>query len=102
MLLIQNLKIKIPKLNIFIHKCYTLIAKELWQYTYLFEENIDKKHIQQNKRIINNIINNNIENTIRLYLPIKSILKCYIENNLNNNNTLKISNTLDNILKTNK
>ncbi len=96
-----KLKIKIPKLTIFIHKCYTLIAKELWQSTYLFEDNTDKKIIQQNKRIINNIINNNIENAIRIYLPIKSILKYYIENNLNDDNTLKISNTLDHILKNN-
>ena len=97
-----KLKIKIPKLTTFVHKCYTLIAKELWQSTYLFEDKQDKKIIQQNKRIINNIINSNIENAIRIYLPIKSILKYYIENNLNDDNTLKISNTLDNILKTNK
>ena len=97
-----KLKIKIPKLTTFIHKCYTLIAKELWQSTYLFEDNLDKKIIQQNKRIVNNIISSNIENAIRIYLPIKSILKYYIENNLNDDNTLKISNTLDNILKTNK
>lgn len=97
-----KLKIKIPKLTTFIHKCYTLIAKELWQSTYLFEDKQDKKIIQQNKRIINNIINSNIENAIRIYLPIKSILKYYIENNLNDDNTLKISNTLDSILKTNK
>lgn len=97
-----KLKIKIPKLTNFVHKCYTLIAKELWQSTYLFEDKQDKKIIQQNKRIINNIINSNIENAIRIYLPIKSILKYYIENNLNDDNTLKISNTLDNILKTNK
>lgn len=97
-----KLKIKIPKLTSFVHKCYTLIAKELWQSTYLFEDKQDKKIIQQNKRIINNIINSNIENAIRIYLPIKSILKYYIENNLNDDNTLKISNTLDSILKTNK
>ena len=64
-----KLKIKIPKLTTFIHKCYTLIAKELWQSTYLFEDNLDKKIIQQNKRIVNNIISSNIENAIRIYLP---------------------------------
>jgi hypothetical protein len=94
----QKIKIKVPKISLFIHKCYILIAKELWQYTYLFNENIDKLSIQKNKKIINDIIKNNIENVIMIFLPIKSILKCYIDNNLNNNNELQISETLNNIL----
>ena len=98
----EKIKIKVPKLSLFIHKCYILIAKELWQYTYLFSEDIDKLSIQKNKKIINDIIKNNIENVIMIFLPIKSILKCYINNNLNNNNELEISETLNNILSKNK
>ena len=81
----KQIKIKVPKLDIFIHKCYIECAKEFWSYTYLFNENINKLEIQKNKRQIDIIIKNSIEEVIRKLLPIKTILKDYLETNLDSN-----------------
>ena len=94
----KKIKIKIPKIEIFIHKCYILIATELWDNIYLFNDNIDKLSIQKNKKNINDIIKNNIQNTVMDFLPLKSLLKFYINNNLNNNNEIELSNELNNII----
>ena len=34
----KKIKVKIPKLDLFIHKCYIYTARELWQCLYLFDE----------------------------------------------------------------
>ena len=78
----KKIKLKVPKLEVFIHKCYIEVARELWLSTYLFEENINKLEIQKNKRYIEYIIKNSIEEVIRKLLPIKTILQDYLDTNL--------------------
>ena len=45
----KQIKVKVPKLEVFIHKCYVEVAKEFWSYTYLFNENINKLEVQKIK-----------------------------------------------------
>ena len=99
----KEIKIKVPKLEIFIHKCYIEVAKEFWSYTYLFNENIDKLEIQKNKRQIDIIIKNSIEEVIRKLLPLKTILKDYLETNLDTEtiDNPEIHNSLIDIIKNN-
>jgi len=99
----KEIKIKVPKLEIFIHKCYIEVAKEFWSYTYLFNENIDKLEIQRNKRQIDIIIKNSIEEVIRKLLPLKTILKDYLETNLDTEtiDNPEIHNSLIDIIKNN-
>jgi len=99
----KEIKIKVPKLEIFIHKCYIEVAKEFWSYTYLFNENINKLEIQKNKRQIDIIIKNSIEEVIRKLLPLKTILKDYLETNLDTEtiDNPEIHNSLIDIIKNN-
>ena len=99
----KQIKVKVPKLEIFIHKCYIEVAKEFWSYTYLFNENINKLEIQKNKRQVEIIIKNSIEEVIRKLLPLKTILKDYLETNLDTEtiDNPEIHNSLVDIIKNN-
>tara|TARA_B110000114_G_C15044013_1_gene378408 strand:- start:394 stop:1374 length:981 start_codon:yes stop_codon:yes gene_type:complete len=99
----KQIKIKVPKLEVFIHKCYIEVAKEFWSYTYLFNENINKLEVQKNKKHIEIIIKNSIEEVIRKLLPLKTILKDYLETNLDTEtiDNPEIHNSLIDIIKNN-
>ena len=43
----KQIKVKVPKLEVFIHKCYIEVAKRILSYTYLFNENINKLEVQK-------------------------------------------------------
>lgn len=79
----KKIKIKVPRLENFIHKCYIETAREFWKSTYLFNQDLEKIDIQKNNRHIEYIIKTSIEEVIRKFLPIKYILKDYLETNLN-------------------
>tara|TARA_B100001175_G_C19403972_1_gene587693 strand:- start:468 stop:1112 length:645 start_codon:yes stop_codon:yes gene_type:complete len=98
----KEINVKVPKLENFIHKCYIQIAEEFWSSTYLFNENITKLEIQKNKRQINSIVKASIEEVIRRSLPIKSILKDYLETNLETESEVELNNSLIDIIETNK
>ena len=55
---------KIPKLEIFIHKCYIQCARDFYETLYLFDENNNKLTIQKNKKHIEYLIKNSIETVI--------------------------------------
>ena len=97
----KQIKVKVPKLETFIHKCYIEVAKEFWSYTYLFNQNINKLEIQKNKRHIEIIIKNSIEEVVRKLLPLKTILKDYLETNLDSdmNDESQVNNSLVDIIK---
>tara|TARA_B100001559_G_scaffold106019_1_gene89177 strand:+ start:137 stop:1111 length:975 start_codon:yes stop_codon:yes gene_type:complete len=99
----KQIKVKVPKLEVFIHKCYIEVAKEFWSYTYLFNENINKLEVQKNKRQVELIIKNSIEEVIRKLLPLKTILKDYLETNLDTEtiDNPEIHNNLIDIIKNN-
>ena len=99
----KQIKVKVPKLEVFIHKCYIEVAKEFWSYTYLFNENINKLEVQKNKRQIEITIKNSIEEVIRKLLPLKTILKDYLETNLDTEtiDNPEIHNSLIDIIKNN-
>ena len=98
----KEINVRVPKLENFIHKCYIQIAEEFWSSTYLFNENISKLEIQKNKRQINSIVKASIEEVIRRSLPIKSILKDYLETNLETESEIELNNSLIDIIETNK
>lgn len=97
----KEIKVKVPKLENFIHKCYIEVAKEFWESTYLFNENLNALEIQKNKKQIDFYIKNSIENVIRKLLPIKTILKDYLETNFDTETTVE-NNSLIDIIKSNE
>ena len=88
---INKLNIKVPKLNVFIHKCYIDVARLFYRNAYLFNHELSKCEIQRNRRESENAIINSINETIRKTLPIKNIISNmdYEKNHTSNDNSIK-------------
>ena len=83
----NDIDIKIPELNNFIHKCYHETAKELYKNPYIFlTNNLSSRKIQENMRLALDLIDKSIDNSIRLLLPLKQILNTYVNNSLQSEN----------------
>ena len=77
----DKMKLKIPKLRNFIHKCYVECGRELYKVAYLFDdEDITSIEKQKNIRDINSIVREGIVEAVRKLLPIQDILKDCIGN----------------------
>lgn len=75
----SQMKLKIPKLRNFIHKCYIECSREIYQNVYLFDnEDISNIEKQKNIRDINNIVKDGIIEAVRKLLPVKDIIKTYL------------------------
>jgi len=81
----DNIKIKIPEPEDFVHKCYINISLYCWKNAYLFnKKNIRDSELQNNLNIIEENIRYIIKKTFRDFIPINDILE-QIQNNLTNN-----------------
>jgi hypothetical protein len=77
----DKMKLKIPKLRNFIHKCYVECGRELYKVAYLFDdEDITSIEKQKNVRDINSIVREGVIEAVRKLLPIQDILKDCIGN----------------------
>jgi len=75
----KQVKLKIPKLKNFVHKCYIECSRELYKNVYLFD-NEEITTIEKNKNIrdIMSIIKEGIGEAVRNLMPYKDILRTYI------------------------
>ena len=81
----DNIKIKIPEPEDFVHKCYINVSLYCWKNAYLFnKKNIRDSELQNNLNIIEENIRYIIKKTFRDFIPINDILE-QIQNNLTNN-----------------
>lgn len=77
----DKMRLKIPKLRNFIHKCYVECGRELYKVAYLFDdEDITSIEKQKNVRDINSIVREGVIEAVRKLLPIQDILKDCIGN----------------------
>ena len=77
----DKMRLKIPKLRNFIHKCYVECGRELYKVAYLFDdEDITSIEKQKNVRDINSIVREGVVEAVRRLLPIQDILKDCIGN----------------------
>jgi len=77
----DKMKLKIPKLRNFIHRCYVECGRELYKVAYLFDdEDITTIEKQKNIRDISSIVRDGIVEAVRKLLPIQDILKDCIGN----------------------
>ena len=84
----DNIKIKIPTSDIFIHSIYIESANCIFYDPFLFYHRVrDYNQIQKNKETINTIIRNSINETIRQMIPFDNILQEYLKNALDDNVT---------------
>jgi hypothetical protein len=76
----KKVEINIPKVEHFLFKVLCETAKLLWSSTYLFRDGIPGIEKQQNYRTIEQLINEGILQAVRSLVPVKSILKDFINN----------------------
>jgi hypothetical protein len=70
----NNIKIKIPTAEIFVHSIYVNAAEQLYYDPYPFDELLQRKNVETIRETIENVV----EDTIGAMIPIKSILEEYI------------------------
>ena len=75
----KKIDIEIPKLQDFIHKCYTLLARKLYSNVYLYEKDVMPLTFQKNMRECELLCRESIFETVREGIPIESILRAYID-----------------------
>ena len=81
----DNIKIKIPNPEDFVHKCYVNAASFSWKNAYLYNRNnIKDAEYQNNLNIIEENIRAIIKKTFRDFVPFDEIFK-QIEDNLSEN-----------------
>jgi hypothetical protein len=74
----KKVEINIPKVEHFLFKTLCETSKLLWSSTYLFRDGISGIEKQQNYRNIETILNDGILQAVRSLVPVKSILKDFV------------------------
>jgi hypothetical protein len=74
----KKISIKVPSGSHFIHLCYIECAREFWKDPYLFSDRVSKYEHQKNMRDSENMISECIAETIRKQLPVRHILKEFL------------------------
>jgi len=82
----DNIKVKIPTCEIFIHSVYIECAQQIFYDPKLFyHKNGDLNQIQRNKKYVREIIYDAIDESIRKMMPFDHILQEYLKNALDDN-----------------
>ena len=78
-------QLDIPKPEHFIHKCYINAGREFYKNPFFFYDGPEISPIEKQRNIpqCEQIIANSISETIRQLLPIRKILKTYLQENYN-------------------
>ena len=87
----KPLDLHIPKTKLFLHHVYIMIAREVWKNPYLFYHDVKFFDKQRNESEFKILVKNQIEETIRTLLPVKHILKEYINNNISDDISIEIN-----------
>ena len=74
----KKLQITIPKLEHFLHRTMSECARLLWSNAYLFNDNCTAIERQKNLRQVEQLLHEGVLQSIRGMLPVKSILKEYL------------------------
>lgn len=74
----KKIEINVPKVEHFLFKVLCETSKLLWSSSYLFRDGISAIEKQQNYRSIEQLINEGVLQAIRGLVPVKSILKDFV------------------------
>jgi len=91
----KKVEINVPKVEHFLFKVLCETSKLLWSSTYLFRDGIPSMEKQQNYRNIENILHEGILQAVRSLVPVKSILKDFVNQDVNNLSTSDTSGVKD-------
>lgn len=82
----EDIRVKIPTSDIFIHSIYIESAQQIFYDPFLFYHKGNQfGKVQENKYHVKQIISNSVDETIRQMLPFDDILQKYLADALNNN-----------------
>ena len=83
----DDIRVKIPTSDIFIHGIYIEAAQHIFYDPFLFYHKNGNRYgdTQKNKQLVRDIICSSIDETIRRMLPFDDILQKYLADALNNN-----------------
>ena len=81
----KKVEINVPKVEHFLFKVLCETSKLLWSSTYLFRDGITGMEKQQNYRNIEQILNEGILQAVRNLVPVKSILKDFMNHDVSDN-----------------
>ena len=81
----NDIRVKIPTSDIFIHSIYIESAHQIFYDPFLFHHKNNHGKIQENKNHVKHIIEYSVEETIRQMLPFDDILQKYLADALNDN-----------------
>jgi len=82
----KKVEINIPKVDHFLFKVLCESSKLLWGSTYLFRDSVPSVEKQQNYRAIENMLNEGILQAVRTLVPVKSILKDFVNQDTSSKN----------------
>ncbi len=82
----KKIQITVPKVEHFLFKVLCESSKLLWSNTFLFRDGIGSVEKQQNYRNIEQLLNEGIVMAIRSLVPVKSILKDFVNMDVSDNN----------------
>jgi len=81
----DNIKVKIPTCELFVHSVYIESAQQVFYDPMLFYHKNDPNQIQKNKRYVREIISDAVDESIRKMMPFDNILQEYLKNALDDN-----------------
>ena len=93
---INNIKVKIPSIDNFFHKCLQQAAIYFWKHPYLFYTNLKPIERQHNLNLIELYVQKAIKKTLINSLPMDDII-----NNIDINNKPNEDDNLDNVVDNN-
>ena len=88
----KQIDISIPKLDSFIHKVYTHVARKIYINVYLFEKQITPLQSQKNGRELEMIVQECIMTTIRESIPTEDIIRAYMDESIEHEEEVTIEN----------
>ena len=81
----ENIRVKIPTSDIFIHSIYIESAQQFFHDPFLFYHRSGFGKVQESKELIRRIIRYSVDETIRQMLPFDDILQEYLASALDDN-----------------
>lgn len=75
----KKIDINIPSIDKFIHQIYINTARKLYTNIYLFEKDLYPLQIQKNNRELEGLVKEAILTTIRDNVPVEQILRAYMD-----------------------
>ena len=91
----KKIDISIPNLDHFIHKVYINTSRKIYVNIYLFEKNENPLQRQKNNRELELIIQECILVTIRESIPTEAIIRAYMDESVEHEDTVTIENLND-------